>query len=60
MDTSLTVTWALCLEWKEKDGELRLLTLSNVDSDHRHHLDDVAHPWMCQVVVVVVVGVQRW
>ena len=28
-------------------------------SDHHRRLDDVAHPLMCQVVVVVV-GVQRW
>ena len=40
---------------KEKDGEFRLLTLSNVDSDHLHHLDDVARPLICQVVVVVTV-----
>ena len=44
---------------KEKDGEFRLLTLSNVDSDHLHRLDDVARPFICQVVVVVI-GVQRW
>ena len=44
---------------KEKDGEFRLLTLSNVDSDHLHRLDDVARLLICQVVVVVV-GVQRW
>ena len=44
---------------KDKDGEFRLLTLSNVDSDHLHRLDDVARPLICQVVVVVV-GVQRW
>ena len=36
-----------------------MLTLSNVYSDHRRRLDDVAHALMCQVVVVVV-GVQRW
>ena len=28
-------------------------------SDHRRRLDDMAHPLMCHVVVVVV-GVQRW
>ena len=50
------MTWLLCLALKEKDSEFRLLTFSNVDS---HRLDDVAHPLMCQVVVVVV-GVQRW
>ena len=36
-----------------------MLTLSNVYSDRHRRLDDVAHPLMYQVVVIVV-GVQRW
>ena len=34
-------------------------TLSNVDSDHHRRLDDMAHPLMRQVIVIVF-GVQRW
>jgi len=56
--TSPLATWPLLLVWEKERGWGGTLTLINMNSDDmcHHHLDDVACPLMCQVIVVHPLG----